>query len=158
MIKKEGAMKTPVKAQHKKEIHKKKKLSKTEVEQLLIDNFINLQKVLTNLSIKFEDLSNNVSKFLQLFEISARSFAEKMDEGGDKTNSDDVLLKKLDSLLDQNKTISKGILLMEEQVRKRQTHPPILRQMPRRNQGYHPERLPERPPERRPPEIGRAHV
>ena len=56
---------------------KKKAMSKAELEQALIDNFTNLQKVLTNLSIKFEDLSNNMSKLLQLFEISAKSFAEK---------------------------------------------------------------------------------
>ena len=32
----------------------KKKLSKTEVEEKLIDNFISLQKVLTNLTITFD--------------------------------------------------------------------------------------------------------
>lgn len=98
----------------------KKKLSKTEVEQALIDNFINLQRVLTNLSLKFEELSTNMSKMLQLFEISAKAFAEKYSAEDPKSGDVDTeLLKKLDSLLDQNKTISKGIMLMEEKIRDR---------------------------------------
>ena len=55
----------------------KKKLSKSEIDQALIDNFINLQRVLTNLTIKFDELSSNISKLLNLFEISAKNFAEK---------------------------------------------------------------------------------
>ncbi|GAG20219.1 unnamed protein product, partial [marine sediment metagenome] len=51
----------------KKSAPKKKTLTKAELEQALIDNFINLQKVLTNLAVKFEDLSTNLSKLLQLF-------------------------------------------------------------------------------------------
>ena len=95
--------------------------SKNEINQALIDNFINLQKVLTNLAVKFDDLSNNMSKMLQLFEISAKSFAEKYEgEGGRIDRSDQALLAKLDSLLDQNKTIAKGILLMEDKIRQRE--------------------------------------
>ncbi|MFA5259084.1 MAG: hypothetical protein WC979_07805 [Candidatus Pacearchaeota archaeon] len=98
----------------------KKKPSKAEVEQALIDNFINLQRVLTNLSLKFDELSTNMSKMMQLFEISAKTFAEKYSTEEPKTGDVDTeLLKKLDSLLDQNKTISKGIMLMEEKIRDR---------------------------------------
>jgi len=95
----------------------KKKTTGTKVDQALIHNFVNLQKVLTNLAVKFEDMSNNISKLLQLFEISAKSFAEK--QGGGQSQVDKDFLEKLDSLLDQNKTISKGIMLMEERVRNR---------------------------------------
>ena len=105
----------------KEVIPKQKVMTKAELEQTLIDNFINLQKVLTNLAIKFDDLSSNISKMLQLFEISAKSFAEKY-SGDAPINSNDVdkeFLKKLDSLLEQNKVISKGIMLMEEKVRER---------------------------------------
>ena len=104
----------------KKEGTTKKKMSKSELEQVLIDNFINLQKVLTNLSFKFEELSSNMSKMLQLFEISAKTFVEKYPEEGKKESvTDEKFLDKLDSLLDQNKTISKAIMLMEEKIRKR---------------------------------------
>lgn len=102
---------------------KKKRLKKEEIEAMLIDNFTNLQKVLTNLSIKFDELSANISKLLQLFEISARSFAEKYSDKNPEElvnkSVDTEYLKKLDSLLDQNKTIAKGIMLMEERIRNR---------------------------------------
>ena len=111
-------------------VAKQKSMTKAELEQALIDNFTNLQRVLTNLSFKFEDLSNNMSKLLQLFEISAKSFAEKYTgkEAGKKiendvkeqNQADKEYLKKLDSLLDQNKTIAQGIMLMEERIRHRE--------------------------------------
>jgi len=100
----------------------KKKMSKAEFEESLIDNFINLQRVLTNLTIRFEEMSGNISKLLQLFEISAKSFAER-GSGGKNPEIDKEFLKKLDSLLDQNKVISKGIMLMEERVRNKGSHP-----------------------------------
>jgi hypothetical protein len=112
---------------------KKKPMTKAEMEKTLIDNFTNLQKVLTNLSIKFEDLSNNMSKLLQLFEISAKSFAEKYTnkeaekqieiKTQDQKKADKEYLKKLDSLLDQNKTIAQGIMLMEKRIRHRNSEP-----------------------------------
>jgi len=95
-----------------------KKMSKAELEQALIDNFINLQKVLTNLSVKFDDLSSKMSQLLELFEISAKSFAEKHPEA-EVPKEDKKLLEKLDALLNQNKTIAKGILLMEDKIRQR---------------------------------------
>jgi len=115
---------------------KKKALTKAELEQALINNFTNLQKVLTNLSIKFEELSNNMSKLLQLFEISAKSFAEKYsgkleelekptkEEMQKQKELDKKYLEKLDSLLNQNKIIAKGIMLMEEKIRQRDAHQP----------------------------------
>jgi hypothetical protein len=104
---------------NKKEGSPDKKRSKEEIEEALIENFINLQRVLTNLAVKFDDLSNNISKLLQLFEISAKSFAEKYSGNYPGGEADGELLKKLDSLLDQNKVISKGIMLMEEKIRGR---------------------------------------
>jgi hypothetical protein len=105
----------------KKEGIKKKRLSKAEIEQALIDNFISLQKVLTHLSTRFDEQTNKIDKLLELFEISAKSFSEKYEEGYSETGSisagDTEFLKKLDSLLDQNKTIAKGIMMMEEKIR-----------------------------------------
>ena len=95
-------------------------MSKKQIEQALIDNFIALQKVLTNLAVKFDALSDNISKLLQLFEISAKSFIEKHGEAEKKdVEKDKEFLDKLNSLLDQNKTIAKGLTLMEEKIRER---------------------------------------
>ncbi|MCL5018516.1 MAG: hypothetical protein M1416_01980, partial [Candidatus Pacearchaeota archaeon] len=70
-----------------------------------------LQKVMTNLAVKFDNLSDQISKLLGLFEISAKTLAEKGATGEDKK-----MLEKLDSLLDQNKVIAKGIALLHERA------------------------------------------
>lgn len=93
--------------------------SKKEIEKMLIENFVNLQKVLTNLAVKFESLSDQISKLLQLFEISAKSFVEKQTPEIGEKEKDKEFLEKLDRLLDQNKTIAKGLTLMEEKLRER---------------------------------------
>ncbi|MFH1917889.1 MAG: hypothetical protein ABIJ14_02175 [Nanoarchaeota archaeon] len=82
----------------------------SETERILIENFVSLQKVMVNLSIKFDNLNNQISKLLNLFEISAKALAEKgIDTGGDKE-----MIKKIDSLLEQNKLIARGLTLMHE--------------------------------------------
>ena len=96
----------------------KKGLTTREINLALIQNFINLQKVMTNLSIKFDSLSDQMSRLLQLFEISAKTFVTKQEEVGEK-KEDQELVKKLDTLLDQNKTIAKGLTLVEEKIRHR---------------------------------------
>jgi len=96
----------------------KKGLTTREINLALIQNFINLQKVMTNLSIKFDSLSDQMSRLLQLFEISAKTFVAKQEEVSEKKD-DQELVKKLDVLLDQNKTIAKGLTLVEEKIRHR---------------------------------------
>ena len=104
---------------------KKKTAKQEDINKILVDNFTNLQKILTNLVVKFDELSFNMSKLLQLFEISAKSFAEKYSDKKPESQinaiqqTDTEYLKKLDSLLDQNKTIAKGIMLMEERIKQR---------------------------------------
>jgi hypothetical protein len=95
---------------------KPKKLTNREVQLLLIDNFVNLQKVLTNLTYKFDQLSGDITRLLQLYEISARSFLKKLEDGS-LTDEDKDVMKKLDTLIDQNKTVAKGLTLIEEKIR-----------------------------------------
>ena len=88
------------------------RMSKSEMDKLLIENFVTLQRVLTNLSIKFDSLTDQISKLLSLFEISAKSFAEK--QGTSMTTEDREFLDKLDQLMEQNKLIAKGLTIMSE--------------------------------------------
>lgn len=90
-----------------------KKMTAREREELLIENFVGLQHAMTNMSIKFGNLSDNISKLLQIFEESAKNFVS-----GGKPD-DKELLEKIDSLLNQNKTIAKGLVLMEGKLRGR---------------------------------------
>lgn len=110
----------------RKENIKKTNMSKDEIQQALIDNFISLQKVMANLSVKFDELSTNMSKLLQLFEISAKTFAEKYSEKEAAPSNliDAAFIKRLDTLLDQNKIISKGIMLIEEKLRDKTGYEP----------------------------------
>lgn len=100
----------------------KKEVENEDVNKLLLENFVELQKIFSNLAVKFDDLSDNISRLLQLFELSAKSFADKPIKA---PGVDEEFLKKLDSLLDQNKTISKAITMMEERVRNRTSIPSI---------------------------------
>lgn len=90
-----------------------------KLNSLLVENFVHLQKAMTNLTVKFDDMANQLGKLLNLFEISARSFAEKLNTNVPEIEKDREFLDKLNRLLDQNKTIAKGLTLMEEKLRER---------------------------------------
>lgn len=84
-----------------------------KVEKALIDNFIGLQKVMVNLSSKFDNLSNQISKLLDLFEISAKALAKKeFSATGDQEAK--RVIQKLDSISQQAGLIGKGLALIHE--------------------------------------------
>jgi len=87
----------------------------THREKLLEENFVSLQKVFTNLAIKFETLSDQIAKLLEVFEISARSFIEKQKEGKFE-EKDERVIEKLDDLIDQNKTIADALSALAEHI------------------------------------------
>ncbi len=89
------------------------KISEKNMEKILIENFVSLQRVMTNLSEKFDGLSNNISKLLELFELSATALAKK-DINFTKQIDEEKIIGKLNNLLDQNKIIARGMALMSE--------------------------------------------
>ena len=102
--KKGGKRKTPSKSS----------VGNPHIEKALIENFIALQKVMTNLSVNFDGLSDKISKLLDLFEVSAKTLAEKDFNADRKGRKDEDLSKKLDELVDQNKIIARGLTLLHE--------------------------------------------
>ena len=46
------------------------------VEKILVENFVSLQKVMTNLSLKFDNLAFQISKLLELFEKGHKEMGE----------------------------------------------------------------------------------
>lgn len=91
-----------------------KKRDEIKIGKALTDNFIALQKIMVNLSTKFDNLSNQISKLLELFEISAKSLAGK-DFEKDKENKDmKTILEKLDNISQQSGLIGKGLALIHE--------------------------------------------
>jgi len=126
-----------------------KKMTAREREEMLIENFVGLQHAMTNLSIKFSTLSDNISRLLRVYEESARNLLQ----GGKLDNNE--MLKKVDSLLEQNKTIAKGLVLMEDKLREApkvpENHPQVPQ--PPRFQPINPPPVPQ-PPTQRPPAPG----
>ena len=111
-------------ASKKKSVSKKKKSvktakptahsSNTKVEKALVDNFVALQKVMVNLSAKFDNLSTQISKLLELFEISAKSLAQK-DIKTEKENKDTKkILEGIDKLSQQSGLIGRGLTLIHQ--------------------------------------------
>ncbi len=81
MAKKEAKIskkKTPKRTKKGKKVKTSRDVEK--LNTLLVENFVSLQKAITNLTVKFDNLSEQISSLLQLFEISAKSFAEKLAE------------------------------------------------------------------------------
>ncbi len=106
---------------HKKESHtihnQHKPVANQALEERIIHNLVELQKVHTDLSEKFSKLSNQIEQLLTLFEVSARAFAKQANIQG--IEKDKEFLDKIDKLLDQNKLIAKGLTLMEGKMRER---------------------------------------
>jgi hypothetical protein len=85
----------------------KKKMSAAAREELLIENFIGLQKAMINLSVKFENLSDNISKLLNIFELSAKDIM--MNKGRATPEVDRELMGRINMLLDQNKNLMNAV-------------------------------------------------
>jgi len=104
------------KTHHAHSVHVAGNPANEKIEKVLIENFVSLQKVMTNISIKFDNLSTQISKLLELFEISAKALVEK-DFSVDKNQKDaNLIMEKMDNLLEQNKTIAKGLTLVHERI------------------------------------------
>tara|TARA_Y100000310_G_C20237649_1_gene603122 strand:+ start:21 stop:422 length:402 start_codon:yes stop_codon:yes gene_type:complete len=106
----------------KKDVKKKSTKRSSEnqsskLEEELLQNLVNLQKVHVNLAEKFDSLSNQISTLLALFESTARTFAKQA--SGEIVEKDKAFLEKIDKLLDQNKTIAKGLTMMDVKMREK---------------------------------------
>lgn len=82
-----------------------------EVPDALIENFVGLQHVLTNLAEKINKLTENVAQLVSIFTQAAKSFEEKQPQ------VDNNLIKKLEMILEQNRTLARGLSILEERTR-----------------------------------------
>lgn len=138
----------------KKRSDSRTKEKKQDLEETLVKNLVELQKVHTDLAEKFDNLSKEISQILNLFENAARSFSKNVPS--EQYKKDEEFLNKIDKLLEQNKTIAKGLILMEDRMKDRmhgktnptqpkqqnnQMQPPQFKQQSqgeRNNEGYQP--------------------
>ncbi len=90
-----------------------KKMTAKQREEILIENFVGIQHAMTNLSMKFGALSESITKLLHIFELSAKNFLK---EGkGDELNTKEIM-GRMDTLLNQNKLLAKGLVALEEKL------------------------------------------
>src|SRR3989344_3432005 len=91
--------------------------NRQDITSIVINNLVELQKVHVSLIEKFDRLSRQMSDLLNLFETAARSFAQH--PANQASDKDKEFLDKIDKLLDQNKTIAKGLTMMEDRMKER---------------------------------------
>ena len=83
------------------------------IDDALVENFVSLQRVMTNLAASLDNLSNRMSRLLDLFEASAKSLAEK-DMEAERKN--DEIKRRLDNLTEHNKVFAQGLTLLHERA------------------------------------------
>lgn len=88
-----------------------------KIEEAILKNLVELQKIHTDLAEKFDKLAKEISQLLSLFEVTAKNFSKNVPLG--EYEKDKEFLDKIDKLLDQNKVLAKGLTLMEERLRDR---------------------------------------
>jgi hypothetical protein len=95
----------------------KESSSKSTINQKLVQNFIELQKINVDMAEKFDNLTHQISELLALFEMAARNFAKH--PAVSASEKDKEFLDKIDKLLEQNKVIAKGLTLMEDRIKEK---------------------------------------
>jgi hypothetical protein len=92
----------------------KKSSSSENVNKILIENLVSLQKVLTNLSVKFDSLTKRLDGMIDLFEESAKTVVKGEVNAMEDSKHTKKVLEKMDKLFDQNKLIARGLTLMSD--------------------------------------------
>ena len=114
----------PKKSVKKKSIAKKKTTRKKRtttrstdknIEKILVQNFVSLQEVMTDLSVKFDKLTKQISNLLDIFETSAENLAKKDLREVKQNQETEKVLEGIKELAEQNKVIAKGLTLMHDQ-------------------------------------------
>lgn len=87
-----------------------KSSSKQDVINQLMQSNLALQDKTADLVHVMKELNKRMDSMVSLFEEAASHI---------KSGTDEPLMKKLEELLDQNRTIAKGLILLEKYVRER---------------------------------------
>ena len=101
----------------KKSVKKKnsfEKIKNENLERILVENFVSLQGIMSNLSVKFSELSGRISKLLELFENSAKALVEKDRDFENEQREKNEIKDKINNIFEQNKVIAKGISFLHD--------------------------------------------
>jgi len=106
-------------SEHQHPVHSEQSEHYKKIIDRLIENNLLLQKKDAELLTSINELVKKIDRMLNVFEEASKHVLEV---GEDKRIIE--LSEKLESLLDQNKTIAKGLLMLEQYVRNK-TNPII---------------------------------
>jgi hypothetical protein len=84
-------------------------------KELLLENFILLQKTLVETAAAIKEVNTKIGSMLELFEEASRTF-----KTGKKPSTD--ILGRLDSIEEQNRIIAKTLLLLQKQLREKEKY------------------------------------
>ena len=87
-------------------------MPKTSVTKELVENNIALQHKTAELILTVSQLTKRMDNMVRIFEDAAKHI---------QSGTDEPLVRKLDSLLEQNKNIARGLILLEKYVREKAT-------------------------------------
>lgn len=88
----------------------KKRLTKEALIDQLFQNNVVLQEKVVDLVSEIKTLTDKIDDMVTLFQQAAKHIKE---------GTDQPLIKKIDELLEQNKSIAKGLILLEKYVREK---------------------------------------
>ncbi len=97
-----------------------KSYGQDKMVEALIEHNINLQHKLADLIISVRELNGSVKNMVDLFTEAGEHIK--------KGKYEDPLFVKLDDLLEQNKNLAKGLLLLEKFIREKQAAPTVFPQ------------------------------
>ncbi len=95
---------------------------------LLVENNVTLQRKLIGLTESIDELNKKTGRLLHLIELASEEFTKEGHEemprfasgkGRVGAGGRDNLIEKLDGLIQQNRTIARGLLLLEKYVREK---------------------------------------
>jgi len=99
-----------------------KSLPKSTID-IVIENNIALQKIVIDLASEMKKISREVSEMLDMFKEATKSISSEKTESEIKKSDMDELKNKIEELVEQNKIIAKGILLLESSVGTKEKYP-----------------------------------
>ena len=97
-----------------------KRVSKQDIIDQLVKNSVDMQKKSADLLISMDKLTKRVDNLIEIF----KKAAEHIEKGEIK----EPLARRLTDLLEQNKKIARGLLLLERYVRSKEGMPSKLQE------------------------------
>lgn len=86
---------------------------------LLIENSVALQKVLTDVALSLNQLTKELRQLLDMFKEAGKTLGEDKASQAVAHEDKKAVVDKLDTLLDQNRTIARGLVLLESSMKEK---------------------------------------